>query len=270
MRDQETGLSETQPEPPASALYAVRYSYDWLRAWRYVVVQPSVKHVGLAAATFSNKRGLQVFPGVKRLMAITGHSKPSVIDALAAMRYLGFLWRRSCGQGSESGQADEYQLCLPRTKDHLPMIDPKTGKEPAFHTLPPIAQETAVRLGVAGRLSKRRGGQMTQPGWSTETTTLVRSVNHWWLSQLTPPTHETYASTYSGHHHSDRHDRPDAGASGRKYDFDDEEDCYDYVCDHVPDLDPFESSMMDGMLSSGKHPKAIVNAILAGRQDGAA
>ncbi|MEV0994673.1 hypothetical protein [Nonomuraea sp. NPDC050202] len=169
-------MAETQPEPPASALYAVRYSYDWLRTWRYVVVQPSVKNVGLAAATFSNKRGLQVFPGVKRLMAITGHSKPSVIDALATMRYLGFLWRRSCGQGSESGQADEYQLSLPRTKDHLPMIDAKTGKEPALHTLPPIAQQTATRLGVAGRLSKRVGGQMTQPGWSTETTTLVRSV----------------------------------------------------------------------------------------------
>lgn len=263
-------MDETQPkEPPASALYAVRYSYDWLRTWRYVVVQPSVKHVGLAAATFSNKRGLQVFPGVKRLMAITGHSKPSVIDALATMRYLGFLWRRSCGQGSESGIADVYQLCLPRTTEHLPMIDTKTGKEPPLHTLPPLAQQTAVRLGVAARLAKR-GGQMRQPGWSTDTTTLVRSVDHWWLSELTPPTHHTYTATYSGHHHSDRHDRPDAGASGRKYDFGNEDDRYDYVCDQVADLDPFESSMMDGMLADGAHPKAVVNALLARRRDAAA
>ncbi|MFD1547058.1 hypothetical protein [Nonomuraea guangzhouensis] len=258
-----------QQDPPASALFAIRYSYDWLRTWRYVVVQPSVKHVGLAAATFSNKRGLQVFPGVKRLMAITGHSKPSVIDALATMRYLGFLWRRSCGQGSESGHADEYQLCLPRSQEHLPMVDAKSGKEPTLHSLPPIAQQTAVRLGVAARLAKR-GGQMSQPGWSNEITTLVGSVNHWWLSQLTPPTHLTYGSTNTDHHHSDRHDRPDAGASGRKYDFNDEDDCYDYVCDHVGDIDPMESSTVDGMLSGGVHPKAIVNTILARRETDAA
>ena len=263
-------MSEPQhQDPPASALYAIRYSYDWLRTWRYVVVQPSVKHVGLAAATFSNKRGKQVFPGIKRLMAITGHSKPSVIDALATMRYLGFLWRKSCGQGSESGQADEYQLCLPRTQDHLPMIDAKSGKEPTLHSLPPIAQQTAIRLGVAARLAKR-GGQMTQPGWSNEVTTLVGSVNHWWLSQLTPPTHLTYGSTNTDHHHSDRHDRPDAGASGRKYDFNDEDDCYDYVCDHIGYIDPMESSTVDGMLSGGVHPKAIVNTILAVRRNPAA
>ncbi|MFE3452364.1 hypothetical protein ACFXJ8_25920 [Nonomuraea sp. NPDC059194] len=250
-------------------MFAVRYSYDWLRTFRYVVVQPSVKNVGLSAATFSNKRGRQVFPGVKRLMAITGHSKPTVIDALATMRYLGFLFRLSSGQGSESGHADEYQLCLPRTLAHLPMVDAKSGKEPALHTLPPIAQQTAIRLGVSARLSKR-GGQVSQPGGQMTQPPLVASVNHWWLSEMTTPTHDTHVSTKTGHHHSDRHDRPDAAASGRKYDFDDLDDCYDYVCDHIGDLDPWESSMVDGMLSGGVHPKAIVNTVQARRGDAAA
>ena len=267
-RDRKTVLSEPQPEPPASALFGVKYSYDWIRKWRYVIVQPSVKNVGLSIASFANKRGLQVFPGIKRLSAMTGHSRSTVIDALGTMRYLGFLWRRSSGQGSASGHADEYQLCLPRTLDHVPMLDAKTGKMPAFRALPPIAQHSAVMLGVAGRIAKG-GGQMSGPGGQLSEPPLVVSADHWWSSHTTSPTHDTYASTYSGNHHSDRHDRPDAAASGRKYDFDNEDDCYDYVCDHVEDLDPFESSMMDGMLSSGKHPKAIVNALLAGRESAA-
>lgn len=262
-------MHETEPvDPPASALFAIKYSYDWLRTWRYVIVHPSAKNVGFAAATFSNKRGRQVFPGVKRLMAISGHSKPTVIDALATMRYLGFLFRRSSGQGMDSHHADEYQLCMPRTLEHLPMIDAKTGRQPTLESLPPIAQQTAIRIGVASRLSKGWSNEATTR--SSDTTTLVGSLNHWWLSDLTTPTHHTNASTDSRHHHSDRHDRPDAGASGRKYDFDNEDDSYDYVCDHVGDLDPMEGSTVDGMLSSGVHPKAIVNTILARREEQAA
>lgn len=251
-------------EPPASALRAVRYSYEWFRTWRYVIVQPSVKNVGFAVATFSNRHGLQVFPGVKRLMAITGHSKPSVIDALAAMRWLGFIYRIASAQGSNSGKADEYQLCTPRTWEHVPMADAKTGREPEFDGLPLVAQHAAVRLKVAGRL--QGSGQLRQPGGQLRQPGVVVSLNHWWLPELTPPTHRTNTSTKSDTHHPDRHDRPDAAASGREYDFDNEDDAYDYVIDTIgDDLDPYEGAMVDGMLSRGAHPHSIVNAIRAGR-----
>lgn len=121
-------------DPPPSALYAVQNSYEWFRLWRYVVVQPSVKNVGFAVATFSNRRGHQVFPGIKRLMVVTGLSKPSVIDALATMRWLGFLYRVQSAQGSGNGRADEYQLCKPRSLEHVPMADPKTGNRGANTT----------------------------------------------------------------------------------------------------------------------------------------
>lgn len=261
----------TPPEedPPAAALRAVRYSYDWLRAWRYVIVQPSVKNVGFAAATFSNRRGRQVFPGVKRLMTITGLSKPSVIDALRVMRELGFLYRISSAQGSNSGLADEYQLCVPWTLMHVPMADAKTGQEPAFDQLPLIAQRTALKLGVAARLRKV-SGQVSQPGGQVTQPLVVASDDQPWWCELTPPTHHTYASTKSSQHHSDRHDRADAGASARKYDFSIEDDCYDYVVDMFnDDLDPYEASMLDGMLASGSNPKAIVNAITHMRNEAA-
>jgi hypothetical protein len=246
-------LSEPQQQdPPASALYAIKHSYRWLRTWRDVIVQPSVKHVGFAAATFSNARGRRVFPGVKLLMATTGYSKPCVIEALATLRYLGFIWRVESNRGATSHKADRYQLCQPRTLEHLPML--RDGQVPSFESLHPIAQQIAIRVGVAKRL-----------GWSTEITRVGNSVNHWWLSQLTTTTHNNHTSQ-----DSDRHDRHDADASRREYDFNDEDDCYDYVCDQIGYLDPMESSTMDGMLARGAHPRSIVNAILAGRRNPAA
>lgn len=248
----ESQLGTPQPQdPPVSALFAIKHSYTWQRMLRNVVMQPSAKMVGFSAATFSNVRGHRVYPGVKLLMAITGYSKPCVVEALATLRYLGFIWRVESNRGAKSHLADRYQLCTPRTMEHLPMLD--DGEEPAFELLNPIAQQIAIRIGVAKRL-----------GWSTETTRVVNSVNHWWLSQLTTTTHPNNSS-----HHSDRHDRHDAGAS-RQYDFNNEDHCYEYVYDHVPDLDPMESSTADGMLARGAHPKSIVNAIMAGRRNSAA
>lgn len=257
-------------DPPAEALRAVKYSYDWLRTWRYAIVQPSVKHVGFAAATFSNRRGRQVFPGVKRLMTITGLSKPAVIKSLRLMRQLGFLYRLSCAQGSNSGKADEYQLCVPWTLRHVPMADAKTGQEPVFSELPSIAQRTARLLGVAARLGEA-SGELSEPGSELTEPLVVVSGNRPWWRELTPPTHHTNTSTKSSDHHADRHDRADAGASARKYDFEVEDDCYEYVTDAFgDDLDPYEASRLDGMLASGSHPEAIVNAIRAGRGQAAA
>ncbi|MET8985781.1 hypothetical protein ABZW49_10070 [Nonomuraea wenchangensis] len=238
-------------DPPPSALFAIKYSYVWLRTWREVIAQPSVKLVGFAAATFSNRSGHRVFPGLKLLMATTGYSKPTVIDALATMRYLGFVYRVESNRGATSHLADRYQLCTPRTLDHVPMLVDK--EEPDFASLNPVAQRVAIRICVAKRL-----------GWSTETTRVVNSVDLWWLSQLTTTTHTNHTS-----HHSDRHDRHDARAS-RQYDFSDEDDCFDYVYDHVPYLDPMEASTVEGMIAREAHPKAIVNSILAARRNSAA
>jgi hypothetical protein len=250
-------------DPPSSALYAIRSNYDWLRTWRYVIVRPAVKNVGFAAATFSNRRGHRVFPGIKRLMAITGYARPTVVDGLAVMRWLGFLYRVTATAGLGSSDSDVYQLCVPRTLAHVPMVDVKSGKPPRFGDLPPIAQTSARVLGVVERLGKGESTDLTPQ--STELTGGVNSATWWELTELTPTTHTTNTTNKTSDH-SARHERPDSGESGRKYDFDNDDDCYDYVLDHLDGyLDPAEASTVDGMLSNGRNPKAIVNSIASAR-----
>lgn len=268
----EEDLRVPEANPPASALYAVRYSYHWEHAWKYVVVRPPIKAVGLMVATFGNKRGTKIHPGVKRLIAATGYTKPIVIEALATMRWLGFMWRASSAQGSNSGHSDEYQLCLPRSMDHVPRVDTKTLALPVYSKMSATGQCTACILRVAERLGVPKDEWSTEmTRWSTELTTLVNPVDHWWLSQLTPPTHLTNTSTYSSDHHSDSAESgPRASSRARHYDFDDEDDCYDYVMDAFgDDLDPYEMSTMEGLLSKGEHPKMIVNKINRMRREAA-
>lgn len=258
-------------QPPADALRAVRYSYEWDNIWRYVVVRPPVKAVGLAMKTFSNKRGLEVHPGIRRLMAITGHTKPTVIEAVAEMRWLGFLWRMSCAQGSNSGFSDEYQLCLPRSMAHVPMVNAKTAEDPAFDDLSPLAQQVAIGLRVDKRL-REASGCLSQPGGKPRQPLVVVSDNLEWWSQLTPPTQLTQTSTNTSHHHSASSEPgPRASSRAKRYDFDDPEDCYDYILDAFgDDLGVDEMSAADGMLSKGHHPKEIVNMISRRRRGEAA
>jgi hypothetical protein len=246
------------PDPPADALFAVRSSYHWLNTWRYVIVPPSVKHVGFAAASFSNRRGLRVFPGVSRLQAITLYSRPTVIEALAVMRWLGFIFRTSCAQGTNNGRADAYQLCLPRSMTHVPMV--AEGRLPALADLGPQAQRIAVILGVSSKL--------TQPPSKVTQPLVVKSVDYKWFTQLTPTTDRNHAHNHARHQHSESHD-PASPASGRGGDADERDD-YDVICETLgDDLDPIEASKVDGMLSAGAHPKAVINSILAGRREAA-
>lgn len=258
-------------QPPAKALKAVRYSYHWENAWKYVIVRPPVKSVGLALDTFSNRRGLQVHPGIRRIMAITGHAKPTVIEAIAEMRWLGFLWRASCSQGTNSGMADAYQLCLPRDMTHVPMIDAKTANEPSYESLPLLAQRVAVALEVDKRL-KKVSGCPGQPGGSPGQPLVVVPDNLEWWSQLTPPTHLPKHSTQSTHHHSDSAESaPRTSSRGRDYDLTNDDDRYDYVMDSLDDdLDPYEASAVDGMLmKENMHPRRIVNWVLRQRREAA-
>lgn len=240
------------PEPPPAALTAVRKSYLWVNTWRYVIAQPSVKHVGLAAASFSNRAGLRVFPGVTRLQAVTMYSRPTVIDALAVMRWLGFIYRTSCAQGTNDGHADAYQLCLPRSMDHVPMVT--KGRLPALAGLTPQQQRSAVVLGVSSKLTQP-GGQLTQP-------LVVKPSDYKWFTQLTPTTHGNNASTNTGHQHADPHGSG-AHASARA----DDEDSFEAVWGALGnDLDPVEATKVDAMLAAGSHPKAVINAVLAERR----
>ena len=123
------------PQPPAGLTAALQN--DWVFAWRRVRVQPqvdvpawdgsgavrvtpSVKHVGLWAATFATwETGADVRPGVDVLAEVSGYTTRAVGVALDAVCRLGFMWQYVNGSaGGRPGQGrrpvkSEYRLTVP-------------------------------------------------------------------------------------------------------------------------------------------------------------
>lgn len=123
------------PQPPPGLTAAL--PNDWVHAWRQVRVQPqvdvsawdgsgkvrvtpSVKHVGLWAATYATwETGADVRPGVDVLAEVSGYSTRAVGIALDAVCRLGFMWQYV--DGSQSGRPgrgrqprkSEYRLTTP-------------------------------------------------------------------------------------------------------------------------------------------------------------
>lgn len=236
--------------PPASDLRKVKNSYEWINTWRYVIVQPSVKLVGFAAASFANKDGTSVRPGVRRLMGITGYSNRAVVDALTTLRWLGFLWRSKAGTRTpEGGDADEHWLCLPRDMSHIPIADFKTGVPPAFEELSPQARSVAEILGVVKRFPEQPSELSSGP---SELTSLVEVTS----------VHHTNPFTNSNDHAAEQQ----AGARASSRAADDSFGAYIFIDESVGGLDPVEASTVNGMLADGRHPNAIINKIRSERE----
>lgn len=244
--------------PPANRLAYVKYSYEWLNLWKYVICQPALKNTGLAVCTFSDKKGMDIYPGLRRLMLITGHGKTATVEALKQLRWLGFLWRVSCGQGSESQEADKYILCKPVTLDHLPMVIKKPLRDPRFDELSMAAKKTAVVLNVHGRL--QGGGPLTEPG-------VVSLANHRWWSERTTTTHGNYASDLSAQLAAERTSSPGT----KVFDPSDPLQQFDYVAQQVGgDLSPAQASAIEEMLRGDKPLPLIINTAGAMRPEKAA
>lgn len=89
-------------------------SNEWIPVFRRVIADPSVKNVGIWAATYSDPDGTSIYPGNPRLANITGLSDKAVRNALRIIRGYGLMHR--CAIGSAAGRrglADEYRLTIP-------------------------------------------------------------------------------------------------------------------------------------------------------------
>lgn len=139
------------PQPPPGLTAAL--PNDWIQAWRQVRVQPqvdvpawdggeparvtpSVKSVGLFAATFATwETGADVRPGVDILAQVAGYSTKAVGMALDTVCRLGFMWRYVSGsQGGRPGQGGRpvkstYRLTVPDDilSGRVPLLDPGYG-----------------------------------------------------------------------------------------------------------------------------------------------
>ena len=147
------------PAPPPPAGLSAALPNDWIQAWRRVRVQPqvdvsardgsgkvrvtpSVKHVGLWAATWATwETGADVRPGVDILAEVSGYSTRAVGIALDVVCRLGFMWQYVEGsQGGRPGRGrkpvkSEYRLTVPDDilTGRVPLLDEDycaPGEEP--------------------------------------------------------------------------------------------------------------------------------------------
>lgn len=100
--------------------------YEWERWVRRVRLHPSVKLVALTLATYANRDGTHMYPGVAKLAAVTGLTERSVRDALKTLRDLGLLERTREGfRNGRRALADEHEMRRPTDlEDRTHLLSP--------------------------------------------------------------------------------------------------------------------------------------------------
>lgn len=124
--------------------------YDWERLVRRIDVNPSVKLVALTVATYADRSGGNIFPGVQRLAAVTGLTDKTVRAGLKRLRELGLLDRtREGSRRGRQGLADEYQLAYPADLwDRVGGLDPE--ESPELSSPDPVVTTADHRNSVPG------------------------------------------------------------------------------------------------------------------------
>ncbi len=88
--------------------------FEWERIIRRARLVPSTKLVAMMLASYANKDGTNAHPSVKKLVAVTGQSKRTVLRGLDDLRCLGLITRTFHGSAAgRQGLADTYALTIP-------------------------------------------------------------------------------------------------------------------------------------------------------------
>lgn len=282
--------AEHLPIPPGDLVELQRVKrYEWLEILRRVKCKPSVKLVGFAAATYGNKDGDAIFPGIERLANVTNQDDRTVRLALAWLRRHGLMHRTFEGSkcGRAGGKADEHVLTTPDDITGLPLL-PVDESDPDREKRRAAMREADVRR---KQRSKNRGPELPEQGISDTGTGDLNDRSP--VSEIPPPREVPLDVPLDENHPSARIERPHAAARGRvgivqtyaEYEaahrkimiregeeLGEEDEAFvsstiahDYVVSIVGELDAMEGSTATGMIEKGTHPKAVVNTILKSR-----
>lgn len=103
--------------------------FEWERIVRRIDVPASVKLTALILASYADtSTGMRTHPGLKRLTAVTGTSRRTVIRSLEVLRDLGLI-ERTFHASRSGGKADEYRLTVPLDlSERAPMLGPDEGQ----------------------------------------------------------------------------------------------------------------------------------------------
>lgn len=143
--------------------------YEWERVVRRVRLGAPAKNVALTAATYANRDGTGIYPGVAKLTAVTELSERSVREALKKLRGIGLLVR--VREGSRNGRrafADEYALAIPADLlERVGMLDPDESAAPGaadrFGSPAPGAGSPAGDSGTPAPGAEITGTRCTPP-----------------------------------------------------------------------------------------------------------
>ncbi|MEJ7772525.1 MAG: hypothetical protein WKF51_11540 [Geodermatophilaceae bacterium] len=241
---------------------------DWKRTIRGWIAEPQHIAAALTLAGYANNDGSNARPGIERLAADLCRGPRAVRWTLAALEEDGFITRTSRGgrQGMPKKQANVYQLTIPATlAAALGMWDDQTNG-PQWMERPegaPRRRSTTGTLSTPGR-GATTGTTTGTTGATTGTsgrTTGTPSTPHRVLTPLlsTVPIHSESGSAQAPTAHDERDEREDE--EQERANEEELEDAYEWIEAELDGLDGTEPSTVDGMLSAGVHPKAIVNTV---------
>jgi hypothetical protein len=105
-----TGKSYSQGSAEASAADNRPFVFRYMKAVMASDLAPVARHVALCTATYADRNGGSVFPGIDRLARDTGWRKSAVKKAMTELKAAGWLEEESRGR---FGRASVYRLVVP-------------------------------------------------------------------------------------------------------------------------------------------------------------
>jgi hypothetical protein len=218
----------------------------WLKAIQTITLSPGGKAVACALALHANKTdGRKAHPGLSRLEWESGASRHTVVATLADLEAM---WLIDCvSRSTGRGNASEYDLMLhdQTARYGTPFSEWLAARRPSAKGFPsePFAEKKGSREPPEGfPVPPQRVPEGTPPGFTTRKD-LISSVR-------------------SAHGRT---------ATQRADDYEiesdlDDLDALEAELENVLFADAVEMSTITGMLQDGRHPRAIINKILADRE----
>lgn len=231
----------------------------WSRVLRGRIPKPMDALVARTLADYGNKDGSNCHPGVNRLAEDCCISVASVKRSLSWLAEHGWIsLEKRCAR--KLGLADVWQLTLPAPVAVELGVWPEATAGPQWTERP---SNEPKRPGMRDRPGPSKPGRKPKVlGLRDSVVGLSNSVSRAQSCEPTPgPTHQVLSS-----HQSEFLTRPQSDVWG------DEEDLHEQIEERAEEqlghvLYTCTSTMIGGMLSTGAHPKAVLNAVLARERD---
>ena len=140
--------------------------FEWERLIRRARIGATTQHLALLLATYANRDGAKVHPGIARLATVSERDPKTVKRTLVKLRDLGLLERVfEASRNGRKNSADEYRLTMPADLiEHVAMLDPDENQGTPGH---PGSVALSTARGHQGTLPDPNQGTSHPPNQGT-------------------------------------------------------------------------------------------------------